>query len=287
VTNRNYIHGARVDEIVKSITYGAGGQEAYHHYDARGHCVLLTTSTGNILEQYEYDAFGYPYFYNSTAQHLTSSSFGNRFLFTGREWLSELKLYDYRNRMYQPELGRFMQPDPKQFAAGDYNLYRYCHNDPVNRSDPLGLELLGDNVPFEKVDFVTIPGGEKYGAISWALRPNLTTQSVAGGYTAGIRGLDVVIKKAQIATRVKIKGEPVARTRTPDMIEATREHEQDLHKEIGRQFDKDNQTRDFSKVYRSQEEAKREARLQLEKDWEKAHKHDKRFENVMKREAIR
>jgi len=41
--------------------------------------------------------------------------------------------------LYQPELGRFMQPDPKEFAAGDYNLYRYCHNDPVNRSDPFGL----------------------------------------------------------------------------------------------------------------------------------------------------
>jgi uncharacterized protein RhaS with RHS repeats len=41
--------------------------------------------------------------------------------------------------MYHPELGRFMQPDPKEFGAGDYNLYRYCHNDPVNKSDPLGL----------------------------------------------------------------------------------------------------------------------------------------------------
>jgi RHS repeat-associated protein len=30
--------------------------------------------------------------------------------------------------MYQPELGRFLQPDPNEFAAGDYNLYRYCHN---------------------------------------------------------------------------------------------------------------------------------------------------------------
>ena len=40
--------------------------------------------------------------------------------------------------MYQPELGRFRQPDPKQFAAGDYNLCRYCHNDPINKNDPFG-----------------------------------------------------------------------------------------------------------------------------------------------------
>ena len=40
------------------------------------------------------------------------SPWGNRFLFTGREWLRELGMYDFRNRLYQPELGRFMQPDP-------------------------------------------------------------------------------------------------------------------------------------------------------------------------------
>ena len=34
-----------------------------------------------------------------------------------------------------------LQPNPRQFAAGDYNLYRYCHNDPVNKSDPFGLEF--------------------------------------------------------------------------------------------------------------------------------------------------
>jgi len=138
--SRNYVHGARVDEIVESSN--SAGQFAYHHYDARGHCILLTDASGGILEQYDYDAFGLPRFYNSTAQPLTSSTFGNRFLFTGREWLGDLHLYDYRNRMYQPELGRFLQPDPKEFGAGDYNLYRYCHNDPVNKTDPLGLDVI-------------------------------------------------------------------------------------------------------------------------------------------------
>jgi RHS repeat-associated protein len=67
---------------------------------------------------------------------------GNRFLFTGREWLKDMRVYDFRARLYQPELGRFLQPDPKQFEAGDYNLYRYCNNAPVNKSDPMGLRSL-------------------------------------------------------------------------------------------------------------------------------------------------
>lgn len=102
---------------------------------------LQTDTNGNIAEQYEYDAFGYPYFFDANGTNLGYSPWGNRFLFTGREWLSDLKLYDYRNRLYNPELGRFIQPDPKEFAAGDYNLYRYCHNDPINKTDPLGLDV--------------------------------------------------------------------------------------------------------------------------------------------------
>jgi RHS repeat-associated protein len=137
--SRVYVHGGRTDEIVASW---AGGNWIQHQYDAQGNCIMLTDIGGNILEQYDYDAFGYPYFYSSTGQQLTSSTTGNRFLFTGREWIKELRLYDYRARMYQPELGRFLQPDPQEFTAGDYNLYRYCHNDPVNRSDPTGLESL-------------------------------------------------------------------------------------------------------------------------------------------------
>ena len=133
---RQYVHGGRADEIVASQ---AGGVWNFHHYDARGHCILLTSTSAIIVEQYDYDAFGMPYFYDRFSNNIHSSGFGNRFLFTGREWLGDLKLYDFRNRMYQPELGRFLQPDPKEFGAGDYNLYRYCHNDPVNKSDPTGL----------------------------------------------------------------------------------------------------------------------------------------------------
>jgi RHS repeat-associated protein len=143
--DRQYVHGARVDEIVKQITPG-NGWERFFHYDARTHCTLQTELSGNIIEQYSYGAFGQPHFYDAAGNEIGYSPWGNRFLFTGREWLSDLKLYDYRNRLYQPELGRFLQPDPKEFEAGDYNLYRYCHNDPVNKSDPTGQFFVVDDI---------------------------------------------------------------------------------------------------------------------------------------------
>jgi hypothetical protein len=36
-----------------------------------------------------------------------------------------------------------MSEDPKGFDAGDYNLFRYCGNDPEDRTDPMGLMEIG------------------------------------------------------------------------------------------------------------------------------------------------
>ena len=33
-----------------------------------------------------------------------------------------------------------MGEDPKGFDAGDYNLFRYCHNDPDDLTDPMGMD---------------------------------------------------------------------------------------------------------------------------------------------------
>jgi RHS repeat-associated protein len=194
--DRIYLPGNRVDGIVCHYNYAAA-QWRYHHYDARGHCILLTGPTGNLIEQYEYDAFGNPYFYDATGGTVSSAALGNRFLFTGREWLSELKLYDYRNRLYQPELGRFLQPDPKQFQAGDYNLYRYCHNDPVNRTDPFGLQdekvvreftknvpVLGSNIPLH-IRY-TESGNWNDTRIANHYDSNLKNRTGLGGTTKGV-----------------------------------------------------------------------------------------------------
>jgi RHS repeat-associated protein len=180
---RAYAHGARVDEIVASSTQ-ATGQIAYHHYDAQGNCILLTDSaTGNIIEQYDYEAFGKPYYYNASGSGLPASTWNNRMLFTGREYLSELKIYDYRARMYQPELGRFMQPDPKEFDAGDYNLYRYCHNDPVNKSDPTGmLENIQEDFRWKSACFFDSGNSFQGSYEEFKARANLETMPT-GNYT--------------------------------------------------------------------------------------------------------
>jgi RHS repeat-associated protein len=111
-----YAHGAGIKELLLKIT---SGPAAYYHHDGLGSTIALTGENGELLESYRYDAFGEATILSpSTLDARPSTAFGNRFLFTGREWLSQVGLYDYRNRVYSAQIGRFLQTDPILFAAG-------------------------------------------------------------------------------------------------------------------------------------------------------------------------
>jgi uncharacterized protein RhaS with RHS repeats len=56
-------------------------------------------------------------------------------------------LYYDHARYYDAAIGRFTSQDPKGFAAGDTNLYRYVGNEPTADVDPSGLDELPTN-PF-------------------------------------------------------------------------------------------------------------------------------------------
>ena len=64
--------------------------------------------------------------------------------YTGREYDSGTGLYYYRNRWYDPEIGRFISEDPIGFAGGDINLYGYVWNSPYSFRDPLGNTVFGE-----------------------------------------------------------------------------------------------------------------------------------------------
>jgi|GEM_PF-2096191 len=130
-----YYHGPVIDELLCRVTET---NTVYYHHDGLGSTVALTDSTGSVVESYTYDVYGQPSILSTTYQLLPTSSVTNRFLFTGREYLADLALYDYRHRFYSPSLGRFLQTDPIRFDADDVNLYEYVDRNPALFTDPTG-----------------------------------------------------------------------------------------------------------------------------------------------------
>src|ERR1044072_4421690 len=90
--------------------------------------------SGRLQERYDYDALGNFAFHNVNRNKLATNLHG-QFLFTGRKWFNNLRLHTITVTDWsQRRPSRFLQFDPKQFAASDYNLYCYCHNDPVTKT---------------------------------------------------------------------------------------------------------------------------------------------------------
>jgi RHS repeat-associated protein len=136
-----YIHGSSVDELLTLTRHGSVLNESYYyHHDSLGLVTHLTDSAATVTEKCAYAGFGHVAISDPLGSKRAVSAVGNRFLYTGREMLSELQLYDYRNRIYCAETGRFLQPDPLRFGSSDQHLYRYTRNNPANLTDAFGLE---------------------------------------------------------------------------------------------------------------------------------------------------
>jgi RHS repeat-associated protein len=122
-----YVHGPGIDEPLARED-GAGAL-SYYHADALGSIVKWTSQAGGVVQEYRHDAWG--------NMELGASEPG--YAFTGREWDPNTGLYYYRARYYDPKAARFASEDPIGFAGG-VNFYEYVSGNPVNSTDPLGLQ---------------------------------------------------------------------------------------------------------------------------------------------------
>lgn len=135
------VYGPGPDEVL--LRSNAQAKYGYIRFQQDRHekVAFLLDNDGQVVEKYTYDVFGRAKVTDGHGQdERPFSHYGHWFLFQGRDYFHELEIYDYRNRFYHPTLGRFLQSVPKEFEAGDMNLFRYCGDDPIVQSDPLGLD---------------------------------------------------------------------------------------------------------------------------------------------------
>ena len=265
-----------------------------------------------IVEKYTYDAYGTPRITDAAGNSRTypdgrpKSNIGNRFMYTGREFISELGIYDYRHRFYHPGIGRFIETDPiglqtegakltpeqralfspgglapEAFSSSELNLYRYCGDDPVNHSDPTGLEFTDRDVELVK----GIPGmfGRTEFKLSAAVAP---VQTNDGTYSLQVTKYNVAVTSKQVATTANGK------ERKPEAIGASKEHE-NLHTSDMKAVHDANQNKVLKTGYPTREAAAKDAQKQankLNRDFGKAeaqtnrHQPDDKWKYILLRE---
>jgi RHS repeat-associated protein len=144
VVQRTYTYG--LQRISENQQINGTWTPSFYGYDGMGSVRQLTGLDEKVTDTYNYDAFG----------NLLSSPgpTPNNYLYRGEQYDSELALYYLRARYYNPQTGRFLSRDPKDYKSLDSNglpldpkrlhKYLYADGDPVNGRDPRGLEDLID-----------------------------------------------------------------------------------------------------------------------------------------------
>ncbi len=105
-----------------------------------------------------YDADFYPF----GGERPIANSCPQNYKFTGKERDSESGLDDSVFRFYGSGMGRFLSPDPSNFGAiseapQTWNGYSYVNNNPLNATDPNGLDCIYIN---EQNDSVAVKTGD-------------------------------------------------------------------------------------------------------------------------------
>lgn len=132
----------------------------FYHADHLGGVHLVTDATGSVVDG--------PTTFDPWGRTLGTGSLATPFGFNGKR-LAE-SIYDYGARWYDPQMGRFLQPDPviaDPYDPQGLSRYSYVRNDPVGRVDPTGMWSVSVNAwggYYDEYGFTGVMVGGSWGA---------------------------------------------------------------------------------------------------------------------------
>ena len=120
--------------LLTNAGYITFADKVYHYYlqDHQGNNCVVIDQTGEIEETNHYYPFGGIFAGTNSIQP---------YKYNGKELdtKKDLNWYDYRARMYDVTLGKFMNVDPLAENYYWISPYVYCENNPINFIDPTGM----------------------------------------------------------------------------------------------------------------------------------------------------
>lgn len=143
----------RINPHVNYVQKTGASTESYHEYrhlDHQGSVVAITTDRSTSMEALANAPWGERKLRLWDGPLDPGYDAVNSRGYTGHEHLDPVGLIHMNGRVFDPELGRFLTPDPIIQAPGNtqsYNRYSYTFNNPLSYTDPSGYESL----PVEEV----------------------------------------------------------------------------------------------------------------------------------------
>ena len=207
-TMKRYVGGIALQTVVNGVVQGT----KYLFHDHLGSLVRIANADGSLAERLDYQAFGGRR--SPTDPHAAGpTSATTPKGYTGHEYVDGTGVIHMNGRIYDSELGRFLQADPIIQApanAQSWNAYSYVFNNPLKYTDPTGqfawlaalsvvvtnlapvTAVIGAGITATQVIAIGAVATAAYVAAAGGGGLTAGAQGVSGAYQNDVRTLDPV-----------------------------------------------------------------------------------------------
>ena len=196
-------------------------EEYFYVLNLQGDVIGIVNTSGAYVVNYTYDAWGN--ILATTGSMASTLGQLNPLRYRSYVYDQETGLYYVSSRYYDPEIGRWISPEPNVYAGAfdsgsgliGYNVYAYCANNPVNLSDPTGEFILtalivgvvvgaviggaiGGTIAYNSAKSSGLEGSDLF----WATAGGVGKGALIGGVAGGLVGATGGVVAAYGATSI-------------------------------------------------------------------------------------